>query len=55
MVMFDFPIRLRRHTTGAVMQEVRAAVGAWREQANALGIARSEQEIMAAAFEESQP
>jgi serine/threonine-protein kinase HipA len=43
--------RLKRPSAEAILREVRNAVGAWKEQANALGIARTEQEVMAAAFQ----
>lgn len=42
---------LTRPEAEAVVQQVRAAIGEWRTHATALGIPRSEQELMAGAFE----
>ena len=42
--------RLKPQSAAAVLREVKAAVGTWKEHARALGIARNEQEIMATAF-----
>ena len=42
---------LTRQDAEGVVKQVRAAVGEWRAQATALDIPRSEQELMAAAFE----
>ena len=43
--------RLKPHSAESILRRIRNAVEVWREHANALGIARAEQEIMAAAFE----
>jgi serine/threonine-protein kinase HipA len=43
--------RLKSHRAEAILREIRQAAGSWRQHANALGIARTEQETMAAAFE----
>jgi serine/threonine-protein kinase HipA len=43
--------RLKAPSAEAILHQVKAAVGNWKELANALGIARAEQEIMAQAFE----
>lgn len=43
--------RLKQPAAEAILREVKDAVGAWKKQAGDLGIARTEQEIMAAAFE----
>lgn len=42
---------LTREQAGAVVSEVRAAVGHWRDQATSVGIPRAEQERMQAAFQ----
>jgi serine/threonine-protein kinase HipA len=43
--------RLKQPAAEAILREVKDAVGTWKKQASDLGIARTEQEIMAAAFE----
>lgn len=43
--------RLKQHSAEAILREVKDAVGTWKKHAGDLGIARAEQEIMAAAFE----
>ena len=43
--------RLKQPSAEAILREVKHAVGTWKEHASDLGIARTEQEIMAAAFE----
>ncbi len=43
--------RLTQQSAEAILRQVKDAVGTWKEHASELGIARSEQEIMAAAFE----
>jgi serine/threonine-protein kinase HipA len=43
--------RLKAPTAEAILHQVKAAVGNWKELANALGIASTEQEIMEPAFE----
>ncbi len=43
--------RLKPRSAEAILGEVKDAVRGWKDHANALGIARTEQEIMAAAFE----
>jgi len=43
--------RLKPHAAEEILREIREAVAGWRERACALGIARTEQEIMAGAFE----
>ena len=43
--------RLNHPAAEAILREVKVAVGTWKKQASDLGIARAEQEIMAAAFE----
>lgn len=43
--------RLNHAAAEAILREVKGAVGTWKKQASDLGIARTEQEIMAAAFE----
>jgi serine/threonine-protein kinase HipA len=42
--------RLNPPAAEAILREVKVAVGTWKKQASDLGIARAEQEIMAAAF-----
>jgi serine/threonine-protein kinase HipA len=42
---------LTREEAGRIVKQVRAAVGQWRSQADSLGIPRSEQDLMAPAFE----
>jgi hypothetical protein len=42
--------RLNHPAAEAILREVKVAVGTWKKQASDLGIARAEQEIMAAAF-----
>ena len=43
--------RLNHAAAEPILREVKGAVGTWKKQASDLGIARAEQEIMAAAFE----
>lgn len=43
--------RLKQPSAEAILREVKDAVGTWKENASDLGIARTEEEIMAAAFE----
>jgi serine/threonine-protein kinase HipA len=43
--------RLKHAAAEAILREVKGAVGTWKKQASDLGIARTEQEIMASAFE----
>lgn len=46
---------LERPRAEAILAEVAAAVGSWREEAGAAGIPRAEQELMAAAFAGASP
>jgi serine/threonine-protein kinase HipA len=43
--------RLKQPAAEAILREVKDAVGTWKKHASNLGITRTEQEIMAAAFE----
>lgn len=43
--------RLKPPKAKTILQQIKKAVGAWSEHAKALGIAKAEQEIMAAAFQ----
>lgn len=43
--------RLKPAAAQAILQEIRDAVGSWKQQAADLGIARAEQQFMATAFE----
>jgi hypothetical protein len=43
--------RLNHTAAESILREVKGAVGTWKKQAIDLGIARAEQEIMAAAFQ----
>ncbi len=42
--------RLKLKVAEEILRDVRAAIGNWKQHASTLGIARAEQEIMAAAF-----
>jgi serine/threonine-protein kinase HipA len=42
--------RLKQPAAEAILREVKDAVETWKKHASDLGIARAEQEIMAAAF-----
>lgn len=45
------PILMGHLRFSLILREVKDAVGTWKKHASDLGIARTEQEIMAAAFE----
>jgi hypothetical protein len=49
---FGEPAGLARKDAARIVEEIREAVGTWREEASALGLSRWEQTEMAAAFED---